>query len=1011
MLSVSSLSSAQASIYYQKDNYYTRDENENASEWIGEGARLQGLHGKVDPTIFEQVLAGQLPDGTIVGEGSNREHRAGIDLTFSAPKSVSIIALVGGDDRVVRAHMGAVQDAITWSERNFAEARIRSGESVEVVKTGNLMVALFAHDTSRSLDPQLHVHAVMANVTQTADGKWRAQHNDKFWSNNTLIGSIYHSFLRERIEALGYQTELTGKHGTFEIKGFPRETIELFSSRRQDILAKAAELGIESPAGLEAVSARTRDAKRGVSDRDALYATWEGMATSAGLDLNARIEKAKGRSNSDRQSNWQDISSSPFRAVLSQSVGEIKTYLTDLTSSHSANPYFVRPGIIPSPAEMAAAKAVGSAVHHLSERETSFGKYDIAAAALHLGLQTNIHSIEKQIDRMVTKGVLLPGDKEDRFTTQMARDTERQIIAEGEAGRGQTSPVIADKDVAGRRLQDFAKADKGYALNAGQETAGRQILTSADRFQNIQGVAGAGKSSMLRPAAHILREEGKQVLVLGVQNILVQSLSKEIDVPAMSAAKFLATHRNLLKPNVSPEKLDFARAQFRDTAIIIDEASMLSNRQALDLKRIANIVELDRMVDIGDKRQLGAVEAGKPFELSQSTDLTTTLMTENLRARTPDLRQAAAQANEGAISAAFRTLKDRTVSVGDKVSEIASERWLRLPKEDRDKTILMTSGRVLMQEVNSRVQEGLRAEGVLVGPASAIAILDKVQATRAELQSPATYEAGMRIDIEMNLRKSQNFGLAPVRGQRQSGTILSVDREKETVRFRLDNGKEFTLQPRKLPINQDRDPVRLSRQRQIEIHEGDKLRWTDTDHKRQIFNGSQTTVLGITKDGVQVTNNQGVAITLPMDDPMLKRVDLAYALNTHQLQGATADNVIAAARASETNLANARNFLVNITRPRDGIEIILDDANRYADRISKNPGDKSSALETLGETPTGPSRQAAIAANAAAKAAGELPVQKAVAQQAAARLYKPPERQPDIADRQGGSAKSRDFER
>lgn len=1009
MFFATAISAAQASTYYQNDNYYTRDQNEAASEWFGEGARLQGLEGEVTAKEFQEVLEGELPDGTVVGMLSNREHRAGVDLTFSAPKSVSIMALVAGDDRVTRAHMGAVKETLAWTEKNLAEARIRHGDNVEVVKTGNLMVALFAHDTSRSLDPQLHVHAVMANITQTADGRWRAQHNDKFFANNTLIGSIYHSFLREKVEALGYQTELTGKHGTFEIKGFSREAIEMFSGRRQDILEKAAELGIESPQGLLAVSLRTRDAKKSIDDREGLYATWEAMAVSAGLDLKRDVAKATARSFEGHRSGWEDISSSPARATMLKYVAAAKTYINDLVGKENDNPYYVRPGLLPSPASLEAAKSVASAVHHLSERDTSFHKYEIAAAALHLGLQTNIHAIEKQIGRMVKKNVLLPGQAEDKFTTQHARDVELQILSEGEKGRGKGTVIVADPDVAGKRLQEFAVADKGYSLNIGQETAGRQILASEDRFLNVQGVAGSGKSSMLRPSANILQQEGKNVLILGVQNILVQNLAKEIGVDAVNVAKFLATHKKLLDPNVNQQRLDFAKSQFKDSVLIIDEASMLSNEQSLQLKRLANILEIDRMVDVGDKRQLGAVEAGKPFELSQRGNVETNVMDVNLRSRSADLRLAAQQANSGAISAAFRTLKEKTISVGDKVGEIASERWLRLSTADRDSTLLMTSGRVLMKEVNERVQEGLLAEGTIGGDPTKILILDKVQATNAELQSPATYEAGMRIDIQMDLRKSQGFAFAPKAGKFQSGTILSVDREKETVRFRLDDGKEHTLLPRKLPINKDKNPVRLSKPREINIYEGDKLRWTDNDANRHFFNGTQTKILGINANGVEVTNHLGVPITLPLNDPMLSRVDLAYALNTHQLQGATSDNVISAARASETNLSNARNFLVNITRARDGIEIIVDDANRYGDRISKNPGDKSSALETTGETP-GPSRDALIAANAADKAAGNLPGQLLAAAQAVGRLMKPAERQPDIADR-GGAARTRDFER
>jgi conjugative relaxase-like TrwC/TraI family protein len=163
------------------------------------------------------------------------------------------------------------------------------------MRSGNLVYALFQHDTSRALDPQAHVHAVIANLTKMPDGKWQALHADKIWSNNSVIGSIYHAFLREELEKLGYQVELKGKHGTFEIAGVPKPVLDAFSQRREAILEKAAELGIVSAKGRDGVTTNTRDPKLNVEDREALRQEWIDKAAALGFDGKSLLVAALAR--------------------------------------------------------------------------------------------------------------------------------------------------------------------------------------------------------------------------------------------------------------------------------------------------------------------------------------------------------------------------------------------------------------------------------------------------------------------------------------------------------------------------------------------------------------------------------------------------------------------------------------------------------------------------------------------------------------------------------------------
>mgnify|MGYP002652153649 CR=1 FL=1 len=141
--------------------------------WGGKGAEMLGLSGEVTKNAFEKILNGELPNGEKVGQTENR--RSGMDLTFSMPKSASILALVSGDERILAAHWSAVRETMTWVESKFAEGRTyERTKSGEAIQTGNLVYGMFAHDTSRALDPQGHIHVVIANLTQMANGAWQA---------------------------------------------------------------------------------------------------------------------------------------------------------------------------------------------------------------------------------------------------------------------------------------------------------------------------------------------------------------------------------------------------------------------------------------------------------------------------------------------------------------------------------------------------------------------------------------------------------------------------------------------------------------------------------------------------------------------------------------------------------------------------------------------------------------------------------------------------------------------
>lgn len=251
MMTVAPVASAAgaADYYSSKDNYYFIGDLE--SQWLGEGAKQLGLEGAVDLDAFTDLLHGRLPNGVELGREvqGNHVHRPGHDLTFSAPKSVSLLILAGGDRRLLEAHHEAVKETLAIIEQNVSARHTKDGVT-SIVPTGKMVAALFTHDTSRNLDPQIHTHAVLANVTEL-EGSWKALATDyvhgagfieTIYRHQTTFGKIYRNRLKDRVEGMGFETALTGDpHDMWEIKGVPDRVLEAFSTRHHEVASAVGE--------------------------------------------------------------------------------------------------------------------------------------------------------------------------------------------------------------------------------------------------------------------------------------------------------------------------------------------------------------------------------------------------------------------------------------------------------------------------------------------------------------------------------------------------------------------------------------------------------------------------------------------------------------------------------------------------------------------------------------------------------------------------------------------------
>ncbi|ALR22862.1 MULTISPECIES: MobF family relaxase [Sphingobium] len=958
MHSIASVRSAGgAAKYFTNDDfvagdYYTSEQAGDVSQWGGEGLKDTPIAegSAVTREAFEKVLLGETPTGEQIEAKENR--RPGYDLTFSAPKSVSVMAYIAGDKRILGpegAHINAVQKTMAWVEKNLAEGRKTADGKTVPVKTGNLVYALFQHDTSRALDPQAHIHAIVANMTRMPDGKWQALHADRIWGNNSVIGSIYHAFLRNEMEKLGYKVELQGKHGTFELSGVPKKVIEVFSQRRADIVATAQNLGIKSTQGLREVTARTRDPKLNVEDRDGLIKGWIDKAQELGFTGKDVLATALRVSASPQQDTMIGRS---YQAMV-EVVKSAREFVSGLLRSPDP---LVDKGIariVQSPAEARAQIAVASAIRHLGQREAAFDIGKVAKTALDFGLKgVTIDEVSARVDRLVAKGQLIPGEirvsgrVEQAVTTPEALATEQAILDRMEAGKGTAEAMIAPASAP-----DRVQAASPHQLNEGQLAAATMIVSSTDRYVVVQGVAGAGKSTMLQAVTTVAQEEGRKVLGLAFQNKMVADMRegmvpremtvetmKEAGLEAQTIASFIWQNQQYLADPTGAAAQQ-RRDELKDTTIVVDETSMVSSADMLKLLEISEGLGIDKLAMVGDRQQLMPIDWGKAFAMVQAAGATMERMDENIRQRTDQLRTVAALANVGKASQALKVLGDKVIE-NDRPAEHAAETWLALPKDERDVTAVFASGRETRATINQEIQQGLVSEGTLKGGGMDVTIYDRVSKTREELRYAQNYTVGQSLHVTGRV---DEIGLG--RGVYEVSKVYANGKVEVTG----ENGRRTRFDPQRIDPSITRERLELSTRQSLTIYEGDKIRWTTNDKDRGLLNSAQATIVAIDAGGVIVENAAKEQVTLERGDPMLSRIDLAYSLNMHMAQGITSDKAITVMLSYEHNLSNQRLFNVGVTRVRDDITMIVDDQQKLERQLDHNPGDKTSALEATGK--------------------------------------------------------------
>ena len=963
MLSIGALASAsQGASYYERDGYYAKDDPEHreASAWAGKGAEELGLTGPVDPETFRAVLEGKVLDGSgrqLGRRGKDGEilHRPGRDLTFSAPKSVSITALVGGDDRIVDVHDRAVATTLAWVEKNAAETRMKSPDTGGMARVGNqkIVAATFRHDTSRNLDPQLHTHAVLANIVKGEDGKWRSMANEGLYAKQKLIGMLYRNELAAGLAKLGYGIEKTHADGRFEIAGVPREAIKAFSTRRAEIEAAMEARGLgssaDNPRLAERAALMTRAAKRDI-DRGELRGVWRDQAADLGFDARAPVaeaversarpereaaaEPASGVGRTPEPSGLPDIGDGRAGAAAAlHASGEGRPPVRD--DGRAPEREYAADATPPSPAS----EAVAWALAHLSEREAVFSRADLHAAVLaHAPGAVTMTEAEREVAALEKAGTLhavdLPG-AEDCLATDRSVAEERETVALMQAGRGRGRAPMRGWQVQGRLSRG--------PLTEGQKDAVKLILSAKDRTVGVQGYAGTGKTTMLNRARALAEKKGWRMAGLAPSASAVQTLASEAGIESETLQRFLARNAGVAEGRLTKKGAKEMRAAFAKTILVVDEGSLASTVQARNLLRIANTLRIPRVVLVGDAKQLDAVDAGKPFAQLQAAGMRTATMDEILRQRDPDLKQAVEASLKGEIGRAFDKLGSNVAEVKpDNIAGAVAARWLALSEEERANTGVMAPSHELRQQINGHIRERLAREGRIHGPAMESERLVSKGYTNAEKALADNYAMG---DVVAFHRPYRRIGVE--KGDERA--VIGVDRRNREVL--LDDGQGGSVAWKPRHIGGRKGGSEVYRVEEIELRAGDRIRWTRNDAGLGLVNSRTAEVLKVANGRLTFRLEDGKTLELGKTDPQLRHLDHAWASTVHAFQGRTVDRVIAAMEARHKHLTTQKSFYVEISRARDRAELVTDDAADLKAQLEAVTGERIAALEAVGEMP------------------------------------------------------------
>ncbi len=775
------------------NDYYAEGESV-AGQWQGqlaarlglvEGQTIQAgdqafrfLRENVNPATGEKLTQRNV-------EGSIRF----FDFQCSAQKSVSILHALTGDERLAGAHDRAAARAFAEME-SFAACRVRAGAaawSQDTRATGNVCAAVFRHDASRALDPQLHTHFVVANATwDERQQRMVALESCEMVKAIRYASKVYQNELAREVQGLGYQVEQSrndkGVVEGFEVQGVSAAVRQRFSKRRAEVEAgiaafEKAKGRTPSAAEISVITRQTRSGKMPEISTPAVRAAQAAQLTA--------VERRE----------LQGV------AAAAQQRGSL------LDGSNGASK---------SEERTREQAALGAAVAHRFERASVLKGHEVLAEALNADLGwLDLRKLKGEV-RAASAGLVAlekDGAGHDelsaRFATGRGIALERWSVGFVNQGQGTCPALLPGRVQVAAWLSDE------------QKEAVRFVGASQDQVMAIRGVAGAGKTTLLKELDGHLAEAKQKLLYLAPTASAVKVLQSEGFTKATTVSEYLAKTQNRAMP-----------AEWKDAVVVVDEAGLASNQQGAALLGLAE-KERQRIVFVGDSRQHASVEAGDFLRVLESHSRLATCMLQDVRRQTSaDYNQAVRLLASGQAAAGMERLDGLGWIKEEQADYLkaAAADYLRLVAAAKPKESVLCVAPTWAENhvLTHHVQEGLRVAGKL-GESQSVAVFEPLGWTAQQRRVTDNYQPGQVVTFNRDVKGAFKKG--------ESSTVDHIEGNKVV----LAGGRALDLSKASF--------FDVAARREIELAAGDKILLRANDKKAGLVNGDVLTVKAIGADG------------------------------------------------------------------------------------------------------------------------------------------------------------------
>lgn len=738
MLNIGKLARGQQDYYLNSvargvEDYYL-GAGEAPGYWLGGGAADLGLEGHVRERELTPVLEGRDPAS---GEAvSHRKHKArmpGFDLTFRAPKSVSLVHALGpkeASNEIINAHDSAVLLALDYLERHTAVGR-RGTDGVIPIDSSGFVAAAFRHRTSRAGDPLLHTHVLVANLIHGDDGKWSALDGRLLYSHAKTAGYLYQAQLRKEISRrLGVEWTQV-RNGTAEIEGIPRAAIDEFSRRRAEIEIRMEQRGERSARAAQVATLDTRRAKDHGVRPEGLQPEWERRAESVGL-TRKDLKQVLGRS----RTNYRPLSSSltgelfgPEGLTRDASSFTVREVIQALCERRG-------PGVSAAQIEKEANELLESdLVVRLSAAKSDFL---LTSTSLRLG-----------------NGQVVPSVNDaTRYSTKEMLRLEERLIRRA-VDRQEDSVAITDKAALTEALA------RRHSLSREQRRMVEDLTRSGRGVEVVVGKAGTGKTFALDAARDVWESSGVKVIGCALSARAAKELEAGSGIESSTIAALMKDLDDWTTPRLE-----------RDSVVVVDEAGMVGTRQ---LDALLNNAEEAgaKVVLVGDDKQLPEIAAGGAFRALKE-QLPAIELSEVRRQSNSWEREALELLREGRSAEAVEVYGDRDrLVVGRDAAETRAALvadWWQASQEGQ--AVMIAARKADVADLNDKARAILKAEGVL----------DEVELTIRG----RSFGVG---DEVMTLRNDRGLGV--INGSR--GVVENVDVSAGELEVRVDGDRVVTL--------------------------------------------------------------------------------------------------------------------------------------------------------------------------------------------------------------------------